>query len=379
MSWISTKVFDQGALKQFAFWKNYDTGEAAVNVQGIVQLANEDGETINPASGGTSAVGSNGSGNYTWSTKQGDFTATITNATKNITIAGLPWTFTWEHVAKIEKKTSAGVVTVVDLNPIAVSGSVITLADEDNFVTGDLVSVTLVGPDKSYNESNDAMNVNVLNPNYAHYTSVETLINESNMGVAATADGGGGATSLIDADGAFDPDTIAEGFVAYQTTDADYATIIADTLHGLAGDGGVAATTITTTTLTGASVWTSKAYTLPEVKRFVIPAEGYSFMTIDALLDSQDGNNSCYAKIYATLDANADDTDDTYWKDVSLDVFGAAMLTADGIGTAARAVSQGVYLVDSASGFLKYMIKIVAECEDATPDNEFDILIKKYS
>ena len=98
MSWTLSKIIDKVAWDHVAFWKNQDTGEGAINVQGIVQLANEDGETVNPASG----AGGGGGGNNTWSTKQRDFTAVTTDDTKNITIAGLSWIFDWENIAEIK-------------------------------------------------------------------------------------------------------------------------------------------------------------------------------------------------------------------------------------------------------------------------------------
>ena len=68
---------------------------------------------------------------------------------------------------------------------------------------------------------------------------------------------------------------------------------------------------------------------------------------------------------------------DIYWKDVSADVFGAAQLSADGIGGAARTVTQGIYFIDTATIGLKMMIKVVAENDDGTQDNETKIRIKK--
>lgn len=338
---------------------------------------------IQSTASGSGSGSSVGGGNNTYSNASGDFIATITDSTKNITITGLPFTLEAKHVVMgaIKKiAVTTNVVSDVALTDVVVAGGVITLADEPDFATGDVVVVSLIGPDKAYDSALDSQLTTVLNPNYSHYTSVEYLINESNLGIGATSDGGD-ADTLTDSSETFTAETVAEGYTAYQVTDGESALVDADSLYGLAGDGGASAggTSVETATLSGAATWDTKAYVLPECKRFVIPAEGYNYLTIDILLDSQDEHNSCYCKIYATLDENADDTDDIYWKDISNDLFGAAQLSADGIGDGARAVTQGIYFVDVPTPVLKYMVKIVAECDNGTQNNEFDILIKKSS
>lgn len=125
--------------------------------------------------GGASA----GGGASVWSTAQGDFVATTTTATKNITVTGLPWTLAWENIAAIKKQDSAGEVTSLKTTNVTVSGGVITLGDEVVFAAGDSVSVTLVGPDKAYDEVIDSQLVSVLNPDYANWTSPEHLVDIS--------------------------------------------------------------------------------------------------------------------------------------------------------------------------------------------------------
>jgi len=342
----------------------------------------------NVQAGGTAggSGSSVGGGSSTYSNAQGDFVATITASTTNITITGLPFTLEDIHVigGAIKKVDSSGDVTSLDTSNVTVSGGVITLGNETNFSSGDSVLVQLIGPDKAYDDATDSNLSFVVNPNYEHYTSVEHLIDESNLGIDGTHDGGDGSATFTDTGETYTAETVAEGYTIYNVTDGSSGTITADTLYGLAGDGGAGSPTADdiTATLSGGADddWDdSDVASIPECKRFVIPAEGYNFMSIDVLLDSQDDNNACYCKIYATNDENADDTDDTYWKDISNDVFGAAQLEADGITAAARTVTQGLYFVDTPSTVLKYMIKIVAECDNGTQDNEFDIRIKKSS
>jgi len=311
--------------------------------------------------GGSSSGG--GGGNNTWSTKSGDFIATPTVSTKTITVTGLPWTLEAGNVSLIEKYDSSGNKETLDISPISVSGGVITLSDEDNFASGDSVEVTLIGPDKAYDKATDSQLSFRINPEYEHYTSVEHLVSEADLGITATADGTDTDT-LTDADGGFSVASVAVGFEAYSEEEDTAATVLSVD----------SATAITTDAITD---WTGDTYWLPECKRFVIPTEGFNHMTIHARLSTDDVNNVAYCKIYGTLDADADDTDDTYWVDLSTDIFGGATLSATNDTT------EGLYFVDTSRPMLKYMIKIVAEVIDggaaAAAANDFDIYIKKSS
>lgn len=335
--------------------------------------------------GGASAVGG---GDGAYSNSRGDFTATITNATKNITITDLSFTLEGKHVVNgsVKKLTSAGGVIRVPLTTISVAAGVITLADADDFVTGDEVVVFIFGPDKAFDKDTDQKRFFNGNPNYEHYTSQEHIINESDLGIDGVHDGGDGvALVFTDSGNTYTAEDVAEGYEIFNVTDVSKATIDADSLSGLAGDGGAGTPTaddITHDALTGGTDddWDDgDAASIPEVKRFVIPAEGFNLMSIDVLLDSQDAFNSLYLKLYATNDPNADGTDDIYWKDVSTDIFGAAQLSANGIGGSARAVTTGIFYIDVPSVTLKYMIKLVGECSNGTQNNEADVRIKKSS
>ncbi len=131
---------------------------------------------------GTSS-GAGGGGNNTYSTAQGDFIATTTDGTKNITITGLSFILEDDHVVggTFKKIDSSGDVSSIPLTNVSVSGGVVTLGDADDFASGDTVAVTLIGPDKAYDNGVDSQIVTVLNPDYAHYTSVEHLVDEANI------------------------------------------------------------------------------------------------------------------------------------------------------------------------------------------------------
>lgn len=349
------------------------TGEPRVNIEGAVQLYNSDGDPMDSLGGGGGA----GGGSIVYTNAAGDFVAVANTGTKTITITGLPFDLEDIHVVAgtIKKITTTGAVSTVDTDNVTVAAGVITLTEADDFVATDTVLVTLVGPDKSYDRDLD---ITKTIDQSSKDTDVEHIINESNLGITATSSGGD-ADTLTDAGETFTAETVAEGYIAYQVSDTESALVNADTLYGHAGDGGAVGggASVETATLSGAATWDTKIYVLPECKRFEIPAEGYKHISIDVLLDSQDANNSCYCKIYATNISTADTTDDIYWKDKSTEIFGVAQLSADGIGDAGRVVTQGIFFIDTTTVVLKYMIKIVAENDDGTLDNEFNIRIKK--
>jgi len=307
-----------------------------------------------------------GIGNY--STARGDFTAVMTAATKNVTITGLPFTLANKHVVSVERTDASDNTVYLPLTKMSVAGDVITLSDAADFTAGDVVEVELIGPDKAYDPALDSGLNTVLNPEYNHYTSVEHLISESDLGITDSATGTD-ADTLTDTNHTataldFDAEQVAVGFEAYSETTDETGTV--NTITD--GDN------IETGAITN---WTSDVYWLPECKRFVIPAEGYNFMTIHARLSTDDATNVAYMKLYSTLDENADDTDDTYWVDISTDVFGAATISATNGST------EGIYFIDTPTVVLKYCIKIVAEIISGTgsaaASNDYDIYIKKSS
>jgi len=134
--------------------------------------------------GGGGGGGAGGGGNNTWSNAQGDFTATPTTGTKTITITGLPFTLEAMHIAEVKKYASDGTVSTLALTNVTVSGGVITLADEDDFVAGDVVRVSLFAQDKAYDEGNDNQLTYVVNPDSAKWTSSEQLVDLSAQAAA---------------------------------------------------------------------------------------------------------------------------------------------------------------------------------------------------
>ena len=362
MALSTIKKFSTRAAPRAGFFN--EDNEPKLNVEGLVQIANSDGEVIDPATGSSSAVGG---GSSTYSNAQGDFIATITDSTTDITIAGLSFTLEEKHVVSgsIKKITSAGVVTAVDTGNISVAAGVITLSEADDFVTGDNVIVSITGPDKAYDQAIDAQLSTVLNPEYGHYTSVEQLISESDLGITGSADGGD-INTLTDSGAAFDAENVAVGYEAYSEEEDVAATVntITDGTNIETGD-------ITTS-------WNGDTYWLPECKRFVIPMEGYNYLTVHVRLTTGDANNVAYCKIYGTLDSTADDTDDTYWVDLSSDIFATAQLTVTGDDSV-----ETLHFVDTPTVMLKYMVKIVGEVFDgggaAAADQVFEVFIKKSS
>ena len=365
MAITSNKRFDQRASDS-AFFYN-DAGEGVHLVEGLVQVANSDGEVIDPATGAAAATGG---GSSTYSTAQGDFTATPTVGTTNITVAGLPFILEAKHVVNgsIKKIDSSGVVTTVDSDTVSVSGSVITLAEADDFATGDSVVVSLTGPDKAYDVSSDSVQSFVVNPEYEHYTSVETLIAQADLGITGTATGTDSDT-LTDSGAAFDAQDVALGYEAYSEEEDAAATVLEIT------DG----TNIETDAITD---WSGDTYWLPECERYIIPSEGFNNLTIHYRLSTDDADNFAYLKLYATLDADADDTDDTNWIDMSV----AYLTGKDGFSTdqiVANNTTETDIVIIQNTPMLKWMIKIVGEVQGgggaAAAAQDFDVYIKKSS
>jgi len=352
-------------------------GNCAVGVVGQVMLIDSDGDEIT-SFGGAGA----GGGNNTYSNANGDFVATVTSATKNITITGLPFTLEDIHVAGgfIKKITSTGAVTDLELSNVEVAAGVITLDDIDDFEAGDTVLVTLIGPDKAYDVDIDNQLVSVQNPNYAHYTDVEHLIDEEDLSFAGTHDGGDAAADFEDSGETYTAETVAEGYTIYNVTDGSDATVDAGGAGNPAG-GDIAHTALANGT---DDDWDDDdVASIPEVKRFEIPMESYRFLSIHYKISANDAHSSCYLKIYGTNNEDADTTDDTDWVDLSVDLltgangFDTNQIVADGIGDGAAASAEDIIFIDSSTICLKLMIKIVAECDDGNEDNDFDVYIKK--
>jgi hypothetical protein len=316
-------------------------------------------------------AGGAGGGSIVYTNAAGDFIATPTNGAATITITGLPFTLEAINVigGSIKKKSvTTNLVTTLNPSSISVSSGVITLGGIANFATGDEVYVTLIGPDKAYDLPLDNTLVAVQNPQYAHTTSVEALIAETNLlGYKATADAGGDTDTIVDADGAFSVATHAVGYIAYQTTDTQSATV----------NSVASATTIETTTLSGAATWLSKAYSLPMVKRYEINMDTYNFLTIHYRLRCLTFCNA-YMKIWGTLDPAATVDATTGWVDLSLPILGATAGII--VPTSLTTIMEDIVILDTPTTMQKYMISIIVESNSASPNtNSFYVWVKKSS
>ena len=235
--------------------------------------------------------GGTGGGNNTWSNAQGDFTATVTAGTKNITIAGLSWTPDDINVVagQIKKVGSTGDVEDLRLSNVTVSGGVITLGDEDDFASGDSVLVTLVGPDKGYDQSGDQQLNFVTNQDSEKWTSPEHLV--------------------------------------------DISTQAADTL------------------------------------RYVIPMEGFKDLSAHWKFSNSDAGDTITMTLWATNNADADDSADDDWVDVTADYLSKTLTVTNGTIEFAE-VLENLF-------FLKVMVKLVVASTSTADTNAADIYIKK--
>lgn len=300
---------------------------------------------------------------------------TVTNGARTITLTGLSFIPTQEQLAYVYNKTQDKLyyAPAVGLAKCTISGGVITF--DSTFpvlVTGDIIHIQMWLPERAYDVNLDSGKVLVQNPEYAHTTSVEALADEANIaGAAATADAGGDTDTIVDADGAFSVANIAVGYTAHQTTDVQTATV----------NSVASATTIETTTLTGAATWASKAYRLPLVKRYEVNLDTYKALTIQYRL-TNDANCITFLKMYATNDASATIDADTNWVDVSSRYLASATGWSAGdlaVRRNANGTVEDIVSIALAAPYLKVMFKLIVECAIATaPTNIYKLFIKKF-
>jgi hypothetical protein len=133
--------------------------------------------------------GAAGGGSIVYTNAAGDFVATPTTGSKVITISGLT-AFTLDYInligGSIKKIAAAGgdpVNLYTGTTSIAISGNDITLADIDDFTAGDIVYVTLIGPDKNRDAALDSEKSVTQNPEWAHYIDPVHLVDDSNATV----------------------------------------------------------------------------------------------------------------------------------------------------------------------------------------------------
>ncbi len=140
--------------------------------------------------GGSSGSGSAvGGGNNTYTNIE-DFIATVNAGTKTITIAGLPFNLEEKHVVAGSIKiidTTTGAVTTAVLTSVSVSVGVVTLGNlSTNFLSTDTLFVTLIGPDKAYDTGLDVGKSAIQNPEHAHFTAINHIIDELNVSAGTT-------------------------------------------------------------------------------------------------------------------------------------------------------------------------------------------------
>ncbi len=323
-------------------------------------------QTNVPRPSASGAGGGAGGGSIVYTNAAGDFTATANNGAKTITITGLPFTLEEINVAggTIKKiAVTTDVVTTLTPTTIAVAGGVITLTGVDDFATGDVVYVTLIGPDKWYDRSLDTAKIVVQNPNSAHYTDVETLISETNLlGLKGTTNGTDADTLTIAASTLLEAN-VAVGYTAWQSTNSESAEV----------ESWGSTSAIETATLSGGATWDTKAYSVPYVQRHEIPMDSYNHLTLHYKLYANTFCNA-YFLIYGTLNADATTTNDDDWVNMSTEHLGAVT----GISVAIGTTEEDIVVIDPETPMLKYMVKLVVESQVANPNtNAFTVLIRK--
>lgn len=114
-----------------------------------------------------------------------DFTATYTSST-TITLSGVSFTATSEEIVYIRVIPLSGDAEVYTNGSsnvtMTISGNVITIAGAGTpFTTGDLYEVGINSQKKAYDLDLDVNKDVVQNPEWAHYTSTEHVVDETNV------------------------------------------------------------------------------------------------------------------------------------------------------------------------------------------------------
>lgn len=150
--------------------------------------------SINPFQLGLIGGGGAGGGNNTYSTEQGDFTAAVTNGTTNIvlsvdTVGGSAITAAnfANGVLKVWDASTEQMVKIT-LDDFTWTAATKTLALANctgvfTFATGDLVSLTLIGPDKVRDAATDTQKTSLIRDISDQYVN-ETLIDSTNVAAA---------------------------------------------------------------------------------------------------------------------------------------------------------------------------------------------------
>ena len=294
---------------------------------------------------------------------------TVTNGARTITITGLSWTLTTEQLAFIFNKTQNLLyyAPAPDLALASVSAGVITIDSSlPVLVTADVLHIQVWKPNEGFDITLDTSKVTVQNPEYGHYTSVETLVSEDDPSNNATADAVSSTTVLTDASGAFSVANVAVGYEAYDISEASAAVTV------ISVD---SATAITTDAVTD---WSGDEYQLPVVKRYEINMEGYSALTLHYRFYTA-VSQTAYMKIYGTLDSTATVDSDVSWVNLSATLLGgAAGITATGTQVTTEGI---VNCTPTAFPMLKYMVKMVWEksTTSAPSGSLFTVFVKKSS
>jgi hypothetical protein len=327
---------------------------------------------INTSGGGGGAgVVSDGLGSWS-NLNNEDFSVTVNDGTKTVTVNGFALSLESKNIflAAAIIWPATGLQANIPLTTVTVSGDVITFVDKvEDFAAGDSVLLVLRAKLKAYLAAVNALNTSLINPAYAHYTDPEPIVAETDLGIDGVHDGGGVSDIVfIDSSEVYTAETVAEGYLIHNVNQA------VSGLINIGGAGDPSADDIAHAA-TGAPWSNAEVASIPEVKRFEFDFQSFLILTGQYKITAG-ANNICHFKIYGTLKEAADVTDDTSWVNLSEAVLGDAA----GITVAAGNTVEDSFTIDRSSPYLKFMLKIVAECSDAVQSNAFDIdIVKAFS
>jgi hypothetical protein len=357
-----------GNIVSFAYGQliNPDTGLPFADIATALAYFQDIGVVV---LGGGSAITADGDTMY--SNVSGDFTATVTDGTKDITIAFEPaglTGFTEANIVSLYLINSTPELIALPISGCTVALGVITVNEfADDFALGDVVLVTLQGPKKAYNKVYDAVKTLTQNPEYGHTTPPQVLANAVTTPIALilTAQNGAPSTDTFENDGLITPygeDNMLLGGNVVNETKGENTTSTSITAN----------TNVIGTLSNGASWELGDVGLFEGVRRYVASMDTYKYITIHYRLRAG-AQDLLTFRVIGTNDANANSSSRTGWVDMSQFFLGAASIQVTGSSV------EDIIMPTTPVTLEKIMLEVTALVADSIvpADIEHTFIVKK--
>jgi len=309
-----------------------------------------------------------------YSSAAGDFIAAVVPGTKTITIVGLAFPISEVNLAAIQIVDINLQHVNLPINNTSVLAGVLTIPlAPDNFLATDIAVVTIVGVQKKYDAVLDADRVIVQNPDWTHTTVGVLLGSDDYLGALSHPCD----NAIPSADFEYSTGGLLTSNISFTPQDGS---ISGGNLVNITGQMVGEATAITDTSIvaamSGAAVWTSgDIASIPEVRRYIVPMDTYNYLSIQAKLLANVGNELRLA-IFGSNNPLASASSDDDWCNIT------PRFDPNGTAYSFDATQVNLYLVLTNAVPItieNIMIRVdgyILTPNDA-PDNSFEIYIKK--